>query len=304
MNSNQKRALYCPMIIKLPLSSYSFNMNYIEVLDETYIDISHVYDCYKLCFCLENKLKIKAGNRDYELLPGNFLFVMPGTPHSVTHEPDVMCKYLIMMIDVPHVDDFDEKNRPLITKINQLSRSVLAANGFWPVENISELLDKMEKELNEKRTGWLFLFRGYCLEILLNCLREVIEPVVESPKEMKNLNLAIEITRYIRNNYREKIELKDIANEFHISPRHAQRIFTDYFGVSLAKTVNLYRMNYARNFLIRTDLSIDHVAERVGLSSAQSLNRLFKEHEGMSAGEYRSILKASAQDKNIDHAQH
>ena len=198
-----------------------------------------------------------------------------------------------MIFDLPYigVDEYDEANRPLVTKINQLSRLELVARGGCPVEKINEIVNKMEKELLKERMGWLFLFRGYCMEFFFHCLREVLEPVTESPKEMSSLNLAIEIKKYIQSNYSRKITLEDISDALHISPRHAQRIFSDYFGVSYAKTLNLYRMNYAKNYLARTNLTIDEIAERVGLSSAQAMSRLFREHERMSVNEYRVMQK-------------
>ena len=299
MCAQGKNTLYCPMLIKLPLSAYTINMNYAEVLDETCVDMNHVHDSYEICFCLENRLAVSAGGRDHTLLPGDFLLIMPGTPHNVIFEPDYEKKYFLMVFDVPHIDleEYDDANRPFVTKINQLSRLELVARGGRPVEKISAIVDKMETELHNKNMGWLFLFRGHCVEFLFYCLREILAPVTESPKEVKNLNLAIEIKKYIQSNYSRKITLQDISDALHTSPRHAQRIFTDYFGVSYAKTLNLYRMNYAKNYLTRTNLSIDEIAERVGLSSAQAMSRLFREHERMSVNEYRVMQKKLMQSK-------
>ena len=303
MRAQHESTLYSPMLIKLPLASYAVTMNYFEVLDETCIDTEHVNDCHEICFCLESKVTVSAGGHTHVLMPGDFLFIIPGTPHNVVYEPDKEKKYFIMDIDLPYIDEYDEKNRPLVTRVNQLSRSVLVAKGACPVAGMSAILDKMEKELQEKNIGWLFLFRGYCLEVLFYCLREVIEPVIESPKEAQSLNQAIEITKYIQNNYSQKISLQDIADALHMSPRHTQRIFSDYFGISYARMLNLYRMNYAKNYLAGTGLSINEVAELVGLSSSQSLNRLFREHERMTANEYRAMKKgvSNGRSETISH---
>ena len=295
--SVKEKKLYCPLLITLPLASYAVNMNYLEILDETFIDTNHVHDFFELCFCLEHKLTMKASNRDHILHPGDFLLIMPGTMHNVIYEPDEKKKYFIMIFNVPHVDENDEEKRPLMTRLNQLSLSKLVARGNHQVDEITAVIAKMEREWHDKSTGWFFLFRGYCLEFLFYCLREVIEPVIEYPKEEKHLNLAIAITKYMHNNYSEKITLRDIVNHLNTSPRHAQRIFSDYFGVSCAKTLNLYRMNYAKNYLTGTDLSINEIAQRVGLASPQAMNGLFLEHEKMTVNEYRKTHKALVQEK-------
>jgi AraC-like DNA-binding protein len=234
---------------------------------------------------------MKAGDKEYLLSPGDFLLIMPGTPHSVIFNPAKEKKYFVMAFELPHLEENDEQNRPLVTKIKKLSCTLLVARGFCCLSETTEILDKMEKELIERKTGWLFMFRGYCLEFLIHCLREVIEPANETPKETDNLNLAIEIINYMRSYYNQKITLKDISDILHVSSRHAQRIFKDFFGVSYARTLNLYRMNYAKNYLINTDLSIDEIAELVGMSSAQTLYKLFREQEKMSINEYRVMQK-------------
>ena len=294
VNKPGKNELYFPLLIKLPLISSTVEMNYIEILDESSIEVNHVHDYYEICFCLENKLSIKAGVLDHVLVPGDFLFIMPGTPHNVVYLPDEEKKYSIMVFDIPHIEGYDEKNRPLITGLKKLSNAELAVRGRCPVDEISAILSKMERELSGRRTGWRFLFRGYCLEFLFYCLREVLPPNIEPIRKSENYNLAIEITKYMRENYSKKISLENLADTFHISPRHAQRVFSDYFGISFAKALNLYRVNHAKDFLTRTDLPIDIIAERVGLSSAQTLSRLFRDYEQRTVTEYRSQSKALA----------
>ena len=294
MNEHHMSALYCPLLIKLPLAEYTINMSYAEILDETYMDITHVHDSFEICFCLEGTLVINTGGRLYTLLPGDFLLIMPGVGHISIYNPAVRNKRFIMIFDFPHIDEQNEKARPLSTQLDKLSRLELVVRGTRPVDEIIAICGKMEKELQEKDTGWLFLFRGYCLEFLLKCLREVIGVTHEAPKEADNHNLAIEISKYIQSSYEEKLTLSAIASDFHISPRHAQRIFKDYFGVSFTKSLNLCRINHAKSYLVNTDLSINEIAERVGLSSEQTLYRLFREQENMSINEYRKSQKIGA----------
>ena len=287
MDEKRKNTLYCPLLIKLPMQDHAINMSYVEILDETHIDMNHIHNSYEICFCLENRLIMNAGGCEHILYPGEFLLVMPGTPHNAVCDPDEKNKYFFMVFDPPSIDEYDEKTRPTSTQLEKISRSELFVSGACPVDEISLLLGKMERELIDRNAGWFFMFRGYCLEFIFCCLREVIGQIHESPKEIDNFNLAIEITKYMQNNLREKISLSDIATEMHISSRHAQRIFKDYFGVSFVTALNLYRINHAKNLLVSTGLSISDIAERVGLSSTQPLYRLFHEYENMSINEYR-----------------
>ena len=297
MSTQHNDKLYCPLLLKLPLGVHAINLNYVEILDKKTIDMNHIHNSYEICFCLENSIIVKAGNCEHTLHPGEFLLIMRGTPHNVIYDPERDKKYFIMIFDLPDYYEYNEKKHPMVSKIDRLSRTSMAVKGFCPVSDIRDVLSKMEKEFFEKNIGWVFLFRGYCLEFLVHCLRKIIAPTYEHTKQADNL--AIEVTKFMQKNYSEKITLKDIADALNISQRHAQRIFTDYFGVSCAKALNLYRMNYAKHYLVMTDLTVEKIAEQVGISSAQSLNKLFKDHEQMSANEYRTKKKEWAQNKFV-----
>ena len=292
MHEQKKSALYCNARIKLPLSSYAFIMTYFELLDETQVDFPQLHECCEICFCLENSLTMNVGGREYELLPGHFLIIMPYMPHNVIYNPAEKKKYLSMMFEWPKIEAGTEQDRPLASKIKKLASLDFAAHGFCSAEKINALLVNMETELKSRDTGWHILFRGFCLEFLIYCLREVIEPVtVARPKEMSSINEAIGITKFMHKNYNRKITFNDVADAVHISPRHAQRVFKDFFGVSFNRALNLYRFNHAKNYLTNSDLTIDEVAKQVGLPSAQSLYKMFREQENMSATEYRVMQK-------------
>ena len=298
MYKQNRNALYCPANLKLHLSTSAIEMTYMEMLDETYLDITQIHDCCEICFCVENCLTMNVGGNEYELSPGDFLLIMPGLPHNAVYRPEEKKKYFDIMFEFPYMEKDDEKNRPLSTKLNKLSRLGLASQGTCPVDRIRSILDKMEKELTEKNTGWFFLLRGYCLEFLINCLREVIGPVTERPPEMNNLNLAMGITKFMHDNYGKRITLMDVAEAIHVSPRHAQRIFKDLFGTTYAKALTLYRISHAKSYLVNTDLSIDDIAEMVGFSSSQPLYKFFREQENMPITQYRTKQKERMSDLN------
>ena len=96
------------------------------------------------------------------------------------------------------------------------------------------------------------------------------------------------MTKYMHANYNKNITVQDIADVFYVSPRHINRVFEEYFGQSFKRTLNIYRLNYAKNYLIDTSYPVERIAELVGFSSPKTLYQLFKEHEGMTVSEFRA----------------
>ncbi|MNE86684.1 HTH-type transcriptional regulator YesS [compost metagenome] len=49
------------------------------------------------------------------------------------------------------------------------------------------------------------------------------------------------------------------------------------------------KMQKAKELLLKTNLPIAEIASRTGYQAVKYFNKLFKEHEGMSPGQYRSM---------------
>ena len=120
-----------------------------------------------------------------------------------------------------------------------------------------------------------------------------------TPEEEQALQAAVRAGKYeraaaLRDRLRRRgqpgrtVSVQDIADTFYISPRHVNRVFEDYFGQSFKRTLNIYRLNYAKNYLLDTDYSTEKIAALVGLSSPKMLYQLFREIEGMTLGEFRA----------------
>ena len=127
-------------------------------------------------------------------------------------------------------------------------------------------------------------------EYLIKIFRNMVSTGKEEPAaaNMSNINMAVEMTKYMHANYNKNITVQDIADVFYVSPRHINRVFEEYFGQSFKRTLNIYRLNYAKNYLIDTSYPVERIAELVGFSSPKTLYQLFKEHEGMTVSEFRA----------------
>ena len=101
------------------------------------------------------------------------------------------------------------------------------------------------------------------------------------PNSIKN------ITHYIRHNYNEDIDLDFLSKEFNISKYHLQRTFKRVIGISPAKYLSYIRINRAKSLLRGTNLTVNEIAERVGIETNYFI-QLFKLSEKMTPKQYRS----------------
>ncbi|MEW1655097.1 helix-turn-helix domain-containing protein [Streptomyces sp. NPDC093707] len=92
----------------------------------------------------------------------------------------------------------------------------------------------------------------------------------------------------------EPLTVDELAAQQGLSARTLARRFADQLGVSPGQWLLAQRIAAARELLESTDLPLDALARRVGLSSATNLRRRFLRALGTTPGAYRRAFRAGA----------
>lgn len=87
------------------------------------------------------------------------------------------------------------------------------------------------------------------------------------------------------------LSVPDLAAHLGISPRTLARRFTDQLGTSPGAWLLARRITAARTLLEETDLPVEAIATRVGLTSAVNLRRRFRAQVGTTPGAYRRAFR-------------
>ena len=107
-------------------------------------------------------------------------------------------------------------------------------------------------------------------------------------KEKQGNRQAIEIIRYIYNNYKT-ISLTQLAEYFHYSETHISRLIKDESGYNYKDFVRTIRLNQCKSLLLASPASIARIAEMVGYETPESLIRAFEKAFQMTPTQYRRI---------------
>ncbi|WP_344889331.1 GlxA family transcriptional regulator [Actinomadura meridiana] len=90
----------------------------------------------------------------------------------------------------------------------------------------------------------------------------------------------------------DPVTIDDIAAHVGVSGRTLARRFAEQLGTSPGQWLLAQRITAARDVLESSDLPLDAVARRVGLSSATNLRRRFLDALGTTPGAYRRTFRA------------
>jgi AraC family transcriptional regulator, transcriptional activator FtrA len=89
------------------------------------------------------------------------------------------------------------------------------------------------------------------------------------------------------------LSVGDLAAHLTVSPRTLARRFADQLGTTPGAWLLSRRVTRARTLLEETDLPVEVIAVRVGLTSAVNLRRRFRTHVGTTPGAYRRSFRQS-----------
>ncbi len=84
-----------------------------------------------------------------------------------------------------------------------------------------------------------------------------------------------------------------MAEFLNMSVRNFSRVFVKESGMTPGRFLEKMRLDQAKNMLEYTDMSIDMIADKCGLSNAVSLSRLFLKNISLSPAQYRKAFNTT-----------
>jgi len=127
-----------------------------------------------------------------------------------------------------------------------------------------------------------------------NYLCETIVRSIRHQKESIDVDLKEKIIRIIDDNLETCISLDYLADELHMRPDAASRMFKQMMGKGYAEYIKEEKLNRAIR-LMEQGYSVKDIAEKLGYSSSQYFIKVFKEVYGITPHQYR---KKQQENKN------
>lgn len=91
-------------------------------------------------------------------------------------------------------------------------------------------------------------------------------------------------------NFTESWRLAELAAEVHLSPSQLTVLFKRHLGMTPKQYLLQRRLSEAKIWLSSSNKSLECIAEKVGISNASALVRLFSKHYHVTPGHYRATL--------------
>lgn len=94
------------------------------------------------------------------------------------------------------------------------------------------------------------------------------------------------------------ISTESIADYFHIPVYKVSRALTDITGKSYSDYIIFLRLQYAKELLSQSDLSVAEICRKIGYSSVSYFIKIFREAEGITPAKYLKRRQGKKQEKS------
>lgn len=116
----------------------------------------------------------------------------------------------------------------------------------------------------------------------------VFELLVEQEDYFPSTDMVIKrIVHYVNVNFSKDLSVKEIGNQFGLTPNYLSQIFKNETGMSFVNYLNSLRIKKACGLLRNSDIKIAEVAKQIGYNDNQYFYRVFKKYMGKTPIEYR-----------------
>ena len=267
------RAFYTPARSDLPPSKPTPK-------DPILSNCSHKHSYYELHIIEEGSLRLQADNALYDCHAGQFYLVCPGVVHAPQIDTNQVCKRFCL--------NFDLLPEPAALSSN--IRQYAQETGFF-IGNAAKLFPILDQLRGDECRHSLFS-EELIHQLLSQLFVQLVRSIAAVPYEVTipNSNLSEVRTLQIDNFFNNRFyctEGEDVlASELGVSRRQLNRIIQSIYGKSYREKLLEVRAEAACE-LLRSDLTIREIAERMGYSTSSNFTVFFKNAVGMTPLEYR-----------------
>lgn len=245
----------------------------------------HYHNVYEIYYLLDGRRNYFIQNKIYHVIKGDIVLINIQDIHKTMESNNSFHERILINFQ-------NEFISPLLDNENYLLDCFLSEHKVIHL-NVTEqsfvqsILIKMMEENKKKPKGYLTYEKILLIELLLFINRNM-DRLDELERGQSRLQSKMsEVALYLSENYMEKLTLKEVADNFFITPCHLSRSFKKTTGFTFIEYLNSVRIKESRKLLKETRKSVMKIAEITGFESQTHFGRVFKQMTGLSPTKYR-----------------
>lgn len=243
----------------------------------------HWHNEMELILVLDGTVTLRNSEKPQTLKKGDLFWVNQSEIHSLleTEEDNLL---LVLQIDPEAVN----RVCPEFTAYHYH----LTPEKPLPVKDTKAVKWAMAQilKLSEERNEGYSLF---CVEMVYAILGRIISkatkkdiPASRGLEGLASVRIK-QIVKYLNEHFRDPLSLKDLSDQFQLSPYHISHIIHSQTGFTFQEHLNFIRLHYAIDLMMTTGLRLIDISMESGFSDPKYLNKYFHRLFGIKPSEMR-----------------
>lgn len=243
----------------------------------------HSHEFLEIIFVTVGKVRIIAGENEYEAEKGDLIIYNAGLNHCEYSNVDDPAEIVFAAFDNIKITDL-LPNRLIPDNYEYIFRS----GEMYDVFNYH--FNYLIRELKEKHNFYVEISQNISRTLLMLAFR-LINYTRNSSMLLDSGRIVNATLLYIEEHFKDKITLEDLASACFTNKYYLSHLFTRMYGESVGKCITIKRIEEAKKLLLATDVSIEKVAEESGFMDAGYFCRTFKKQTGQTPSAFRKSPK-------------
>lgn len=214
----------------------------------------HSHNCYEIIYFVSGQGNMIIDGKSFPVYAGTYCIVPP---------------------KISHFEKIDGYGEIIFIGFEHQSIIESAKIGVYHSADAStpRLFEKILTEYKRQDWGYEIVAQSMLNLLLIDLIRNI----GTNDKKCKDLNY---IKTYIEQYFNQKINFEQLANISGYSYDYFRHIFKNKFGVSPQKYMINIRLEKAKNFLEKSNLSCTEIAYASGFSNSAQMTTMFKKEYG------------------------
>lgn len=263
-----------------------------------YMEPGERHDFWELVYVDRGEVIVRANDSEYLLKTGEMAFHRPNEYHNVAPYCGKAADIIIIafVCKDPQMSVFEQRIILLGSEEKECLAGIVkeAEKTYVYFENDPPLVKLIRRE--DAPAGAEQLIRNGLEQLLIYILRRnenipVNARILSSNSSNHHAALTQRAQDYIRQHYREKITLSDIASGLNVSVSQLKLVFREQAGTSVIGYLTDLRMREAKRLIRENQYNFTQIADIVGYESIYYFSSRFKQLTGMTPTEYARSLR-------------
>lgn len=256
---------------------------------------------YEIILVTGGECKITIEGKPYICRENDVVFIRPGVLHSFEvsekgefYQPHIHFDAVYDENSIKRVISYKPRD-----KMNEEERELIAEDVFsdipvpdvftpYDIKRFARTFFDIIDIYQNKQDNYELSYKSKMLELLSMILKQFDTKTVCKNNSISDT--VVSVKSYIDNNYMTAITLDSLSKQFYINKYTMLRRFKEIYKINIMSYYRSLRIEYAKNALKNTNISVYALAEKLSFTDIYSFSRFFKNETYLAPTEYRKNI--------------